>query len=68
MLGKALAYALDLEGVSVANVGPFTMEQAIQNVELARRYKPLTEAERQELLAYGKELATTLGPRYGPVA
>ena len=67
-LGKALAYALDLEGVSVANVGPFTMEQAIQNVELARRYKPLTDAERQELLAYGKELASTLGPRYGPVA
>jgi len=68
MLGKAMAYALDLEGVSVANVGPFTMEQAIQNVELARRYKPLTEVERQELLAYGRQLAPTLGPRYGPVA
>jgi uncharacterized protein len=68
MLGRALAYALDLEGVSVANVGPFTLEQAIQNVELARRYKPLTDPERQELLAYGKELASTLGPRYGPVA
>ncbi len=48
--------------------GPFTMEQAIQNVELARRYKPLTEVERQELLAYGRQLAPTLGPRYGPVA
>lgn len=68
MLGKALAYALDLEGVSVANVGPFTREQAIQNVELARKYKPLTDAERQELLAYGKQLAATLGSRYGPVA
>ena len=68
MMGKAMAYALDLEGVCVANVGPFTMEQAIQNVELARKYKPLTEAERQELLAYGKQLAPTLGPRYGPVA
>jgi len=67
-MGKALAYALDLEGVSVANVGPFTMEQAIRNVELAKQYKPLTDAERQELLAYGKELASTLGPRYGPVA
>jgi hypothetical protein len=67
-MGKALAYALDLEGVSVANVGPFTMEQAIRNVELAKQYKPLTDAERQELLAYGKELALTLGPRYGPVA
>jgi len=68
MMSKALAYALDLEGVCVANVGPFTMEQAIQNVELARRYKPLTEVERQELLVFGKQLAPTLGPRYGPVA
>lgn len=67
-LGQALAYALDLEGVSVANIGPFTMEQALQNVELARRYKPLTAQEREDLLAYGKELAAQLGPRYGPVA
>jgi predicted aldo/keto reductase-like oxidoreductase len=67
-LEKALAYALDLEGVSVANVGPFTLEQAVQNVEFARRYQPLTTAARDELLAFGKELATTLGPRYGPVA
>lgn len=67
-MGNALAYALDLEGVSVANVGPFTMEQAIRNVELAKQYKPLTDIERQDLLAYGKELAATLGPRYGPVA
>jgi len=67
-LGQALAYALDLEGVHVANVGPFTMEQAIQNVELARRYRPLAVDERQELLAFGRELAPTLGPRYGPVA
>ncbi|MCY3021771.1 MAG: aldo/keto reductase [Planctomycetota bacterium] len=67
-LQQALAYALDLEGVSVAVVGPFTLEQAIQNVEFARKYKPLTEAERNELLAYGKELAPKIGPRYGPVA
>jgi predicted aldo/keto reductase-like oxidoreductase len=68
LLPKALAYALDLEGVSVANVGPFTMEQALQNVELARRYQPLTDPERAELLAYGRQLARTLGSRYGPVA
>lgn len=67
-LPKALAYALDLEGVSVANVGPFTMEQAVQNVEFARQYKPLTETERKDLLSYGEKLAQTLGPRYGPVA
>lgn len=68
LLPKAMAYALDLEGVSVANIGPFTLEQAIQNVEFARQYKPLTEKERDELLAFGKELAQTLGARYGPVA
>lgn len=63
---QALAYALDLEGVSVANVGPFTLDQALQNVDLARRYRPLTDLERADLLVYGKELAGTLGPRYGP--
>ena len=67
-LGQALAYALDLEGVSVANIGPFTLDQAIRNVELARAYKPLSETERNELLAFGRELAPTLGTRYGPVA
>jgi len=68
LLPQAMAYALDLEGVSVANIGPYTMEQAIQNVEFARRYKPLTAEERADLLALGKQLAPPLGPRYGPVA
>ncbi len=65
-LQRAMYYALDLKGVSVANVGPFTLEQAIQNVEFARNYQPLTEEERTELLDFGKELAQKLGPRYGP--
>lgn len=67
-LPQALAYALDLEGVSVANIGPFTLEQALHNIALARSYRPLTEAERADLLARGRELAASLGPRYGPVA
>jgi hypothetical protein len=67
-LPQALAYALDLEGVSVANVGPFTLAEALHNVELARQYRPLTPEERADLLAFGQQLAGTLGPRYGPVA
>lgn len=67
-LPLALAYALDLEGVSVAVVGPYTLEQAIENVELAKRYRPLTADQRSQLLAWGKTLAEELGPRYGPVA
>jgi uncharacterized protein len=64
----ALAYALDLEGVSAAVIGPYTMDQALANVEIARRYQPLAANQRDELLAYGRELAPQLGPRYGPVA
>lgn len=66
-LPHALAYALDLEGVHVAVVGPMTVEQATQNVDFALKYKPLTEAERAALLTRGKELAPQIGPRYGPV-
>jgi len=68
LLPQAMAYALDLDGVSVANVGPYTMEQAVQNVEIARRYTPLTEEQRTRLLALGKRIAADIGPRYGPVA
>jgi aryl-alcohol dehydrogenase-like predicted oxidoreductase len=67
-LPAALAYALDLDGVASAVVGPYTLEQAVQNVEFARKYNPLTEDQRKSLLGDGQELATELGPRYGPVA
>jgi predicted aldo/keto reductase-like oxidoreductase len=66
-LPQALAYALDLQGVSVAVVGPYTVEQAIQNVEFARKYTPLSQEQRSVLLQHGKKLAPSLGPRYGPV-
>jgi predicted aldo/keto reductase-like oxidoreductase len=66
-LPHAMAYALDLEGVSVAVVGPYTVEQAIQNVQFARKYKPLSQEQRVSLMEYGKKLAESLGPRYGSV-
>ncbi|MFP4056932.1 MAG: aldo/keto reductase [Candidatus Brocadiia bacterium] len=67
-LPRAMAYALDLPGVSVANVGPYTLEHAVQNVDFARRYKPLTDEQREALLERGRALAKQLGPRYGPVS
>lgn len=67
LLPQALAYALDLDGVTLAAVGPYTLEQAKQNVEFARTYTPLTADQRASLLARGKAMAPTLGPRYGPV-
>jgi len=67
LLSQAMAYALDLPGVSAAVVGPYTVEQAVQNAEFARQYKPLTDQQRENLLALGRKLAPGLGPRYGPV-
>ncbi|MGB2823147.1 MAG: aldo/keto reductase, partial [Phycisphaerae bacterium] len=64
---QALAYALDLKGVHLAVVGPYTLEQSIQNVEFARKYAPLSKEQLEPLLAYGRELAPKIGPRYGPV-
>jgi len=64
---QALSYALDLKGVHAAVIGPYTLEQAVQNVEIARKYKPLTEKQRAALLKLGKEIAQEIGPRYGPV-
>jgi predicted aldo/keto reductase-like oxidoreductase len=66
-LPHAMAYALDLEGVSVAVVGPYTAKQAIQNVQFASQYKPLTPEQQASLMEYGKNLAKSLGPRYGRV-
>jgi len=67
-LAKAMAYALDLEGVGSAIIGPYTLEQAIQNVELAKRYQPLSAEDRSFMLEYGRKLAAEMGPRYGPAA
>jgi len=66
-LPNAMAYALDLEGVSVAVVGPYTVEQSIQNVQFARKYKRLSNKQRTSLLEYGRKLAPSLGPRYGAI-
>jgi len=67
LLPQAMAYALGLEDIATAVIGPYTLEQAIQNVKLAAQYKPLTDAQRDTLLTEGKTLAEKIGPRYGPV-
>jgi predicted aldo/keto reductase-like oxidoreductase len=67
-LPHALAYALDLDGVCTAVVGPYTQEEALQNVALARAYTPLSDAQYQTLLEQGKQMAPDLGPRYGAIA
>ncbi len=43
------------------------MEQAIQHVEIARQYQPLTAQEREDLLGYGRQPPERLGSRCGPL-
>lgn len=64
---QAMAYALDLERVEVAVVGPYTVEQAIQNTEIAKQYQPLTPQQHAALIETGRQIAPDLGTRYGPL-
>lgn len=67
-LERAMRYALTIEGVASAVIGPYTVEEARQNVEWAKRFTPLTSAEQVALREKGKAWAADWGPRFGPVA
>jgi predicted aldo/keto reductase-like oxidoreductase len=65
---QAIRYALGLPGVATLVIGPHTVEQLRQNVELVSNYEPLTDEERVELSELGRRLASQWGEHYGPVA
>jgi uncharacterized protein len=48
---RSLRYSLGLPGVAVAIVGMDQIEQIDQNVEIASRFEPLSEQEREQLIA-----------------
>lgn len=64
---RAIRYALGLPGVRCAVIGFATVEEVQQALAVARRFQPLSAAERDELLAEGRKLAQTRGLYYGPV-
>jgi uncharacterized protein len=66
-LERSLRYSLGIEGVAGAVVGVYGVEEVQQNVEWAKRWKPLTPAEHSALREAGKKLAAAWGPRLGPV-
>ncbi len=66
LLERALRYSLSIEGVAAAVVGPYTVEEAKQNVEWTKRFQPVSPEERRELRATGAPLAAEWGPRFGP--
>ena len=62
-----LKYALGLPGVATANLGVHTIEQFRQNLEIVRRFQPLTAEEQEPLASAGRKLAKEWGPHFGPV-
>jgi uncharacterized protein len=64
----AFRYALSLPQISLAVIGMATSEELQQNLARARRFSPLTEAERHELEGPGRALARRWGAHYGSAA
>ena len=64
---RAIRYALSLPGVTSANLGVHTIEQLRQNVEMVKRFKPLSGEEETRLSQLGKKLAEKWDDHFGPV-
>jgi hypothetical protein len=64
---RAIRYSLSLPGVASAVIGFSTVGEVAAAVNVAKTYKPLTAAERADLLAEGRKLAQARGLYYGPV-
>jgi hypothetical protein len=67
-LELAIRYALGLPGVATLNIGVHNVEQLRKNVEMVRRYQPLTADEQAACLALGKKIAPLWGQHLGPLA
>lgn len=67
-LPMAVRYALSEPGVATANLGVHNIEQLRQNVELVKKFTPLSDDERAQLKKLGQSLAQKWGPHFGPIA
>jgi len=65
---SAIRYALSTPGVASANLGVHNQQQVRQNVEIVRRFKPLSPDQQQTLAQLGRELAGQWGAHFGPVS
>jgi len=63
----AIRYALGVPGVAGANLGVHNVEQLRQNVEIVKRYRPLSSEEQKEASKLGRQLAADWGEHFGPV-
>jgi predicted aldo/keto reductase-like oxidoreductase len=67
-LRQSMRYSLGIEGVAAAVIGPYSVGEAMQNIQWAMQYQPMPPEERLALRQQGKQLAIEWGPRFGPVS
>ena len=66
-LELAVRYSLSVEGVAVANIGPQHVDHVAQNVEMVKRFRPLSDSEMADALRLGRRLAESWGTIFGPL-
>lgn len=64
----AFRYTFSQPNLARAAIGMATRLELRENVERARRFTPLTRAERDQLDGIGRQLARNWGPHFGAVA
>ena len=62
----AIRYSLGLPGVASVNIGVHDPQQVRGNVEMVKNYRPLSSEEHALLAKVGRQMASELGPRFGP--
>jgi len=67
-LESAVRYALSIEGVATLNIGTHNPQQVRKDVEMVKRFRPLTQEESVRLASLGKELSREWGTHFGPLA
>jgi uncharacterized protein len=65
---RAIRYTLGLPGVCAAVIGFNNREELQTALEVVRRYRPLSTAERAALLEEGKRIAQARGEYFGPTS
>ena len=63
----AYRYAQSLPNISTVVLGMYDSQELTENIDWARRYKPLSKDELETLLVHGKKLASEWRNVYGPV-
>ncbi len=67
-LESAVRYALSIPGVTSVNIGVHSPDQVRKNVEMVKRFRPLSTDEQAALVDLGKQLSKDWGEHFGPVA